>query len=193
MLCENCKQKEAKVHIQEIINGERKNLHICEECALKKGISPASPQGINIAEMLYKLSANKDFRIPFNGDLFPGMDLREGFAQRLLVCPSCKWDTGKFQKTGKLGCENCYNVFSETLSETLSMIHKSKLHIGKRPDENSTESSIIMLDLLTLQQRLEEHVKKEEFEAAAEIRDKINELKQRSKPTNKKQGKEVNG
>ena len=36
MLCDICGKKIATVHLTEIINGEVKELHLCEECALKK-------------------------------------------------------------------------------------------------------------------------------------------------------------
>ncbi|MFH1860945.1 MAG: hypothetical protein ABH870_08070 [bacterium] len=38
MLCEMCKQNEATVFYQQIINDTQTEFHLCEECAHKKGV-----------------------------------------------------------------------------------------------------------------------------------------------------------
>ena len=37
MLCEKCKQREATVHRQAIVNGVSHSEHLCSECAAKEG------------------------------------------------------------------------------------------------------------------------------------------------------------
>ena len=39
MLCENCGKREANVRYSENINGVKKEMHLCEECSQKLGIS----------------------------------------------------------------------------------------------------------------------------------------------------------
>ena len=39
MLCDNCKKNEANVRYYENINGEKKELKLCEECSKKLGIN----------------------------------------------------------------------------------------------------------------------------------------------------------
>ena len=39
MLCENCKKREANVKYSENINGIKKELHLCEQCSKKLGIT----------------------------------------------------------------------------------------------------------------------------------------------------------
>ena len=34
MLCDKCKKNEAKIYYTEIINGEKKEQHLCEDCAI---------------------------------------------------------------------------------------------------------------------------------------------------------------
>jgi protein arginine kinase activator len=36
MLCQNCNEKEATVQLTKIVNGEKTELHLCEDCAAKK-------------------------------------------------------------------------------------------------------------------------------------------------------------
>lgn len=44
MLCENCGQKQAKVHFTQIEKNEMQTFHLCEDCAAAKGMQP----GVNI-------------------------------------------------------------------------------------------------------------------------------------------------
>ena len=59
MLCEICHKNEATIHIQEIIGGQKKSMHLCSSCAAAKqqgeglGFDP-----FNLAGLLYKLSGN---------------------------------------------------------------------------------------------------------------------------------------
>ena len=39
MKCEICGARKAVIHIQQVIGKERVDLHLCEECALERGIS----------------------------------------------------------------------------------------------------------------------------------------------------------
>ena len=38
MLCQICKKNPATVHVQEIVNGEKRIMHFCAECAEKKSM-----------------------------------------------------------------------------------------------------------------------------------------------------------
>ena len=173
MLCEICGQKEAIIHIEEYIDGQRKTIHLCQDCANEKGLDRMGIKGINLAEILYNLST-------LGGNLPQKRtaDLTKGKPAKVFVCEYCGWDSEKFQKTGRLGCEQCYEAFSDIILKAISNIQKGNLHIGKRPGENSSETSLMMMDLLKLQKQLEECIITEEYEKAAVIRDKINELKE---------------
>lgn len=38
MMCENCKQHQAIIHLTEIVNGTNKQAHLCEHCAKEQGL-----------------------------------------------------------------------------------------------------------------------------------------------------------
>ncbi len=38
MLCESCHQKEAAVHLTQVVDGKVQKFHLCEGCAAQKGI-----------------------------------------------------------------------------------------------------------------------------------------------------------
>jgi protein arginine kinase activator len=187
MICEICNKKEAIVHIQEIVNGQKKTVHMCQDCATSKGLDAIGMQGINIAEILYNLSTKSN--IPNFNKNFPDItgkqiENKSKKPVKVSICSNCKWDSDKFQKTGRLGCEKCYEAFSNIIAKTISNIHKGNLHVGKRPGENTSETSLLMMDILNLQKDLEEYVLKEEFEKAAKVRDEINNLKNKLEADN---------
>ena len=80
-----------------------------------------------------------------------------------------------FQKTGKLGCGECYNVFSERLEPLLKRIHGNSEHHGKTPKkmEQSIKKYNELNDLKAL---LNKAIQSEEYEKAAELRDEIRKL-----------------
>src|SRR5690606_9190337 len=45
MQCENCGTSEATVHYTHIDKNEMQNLHLCEGCAIAKGLQPGTPVG----------------------------------------------------------------------------------------------------------------------------------------------------
>ncbi len=177
MLCSICNQNEATIHIQEIVNNKKQSLHICHDCAVKKGIENADMTSINIAEILYKLSAVKDNS---NMSISEESDINskiETSAPAVLMCGKCGWDVRKFKQTGRLGCEECYRSFASLLTETLMNMHRGPIHTGKKPLISNIGDTSSLLDIMTLQKKLEQHIQREEYEEAAKVRDKINELR----------------
>ncbi len=174
MLCEICHKNPATIHIQEIVQGNKKSLHICSECAADKVEKDPILQGFNLADMLYNLS--DELEMPFHNEKDDG---KEGECQPSLICSECGWDTAKFRKTGRLGCAQCYMIFRELLVPGLNTMHRGSLHVGKQPGNHGTsESSRVTLQVMSLQQQLDEYVQREDYESAAQIRDQITELKQ---------------
>lgn len=194
MICEICKKNQATIHIQELIHGKKKAVHICGECAEKKGLGDVGlPPGINLAELLYKISANMntddtETQQP-QGEVKPGETENVGDIPTT-VCPKCQWDIKRFKETGRLGCDACYDTFKDILTEALKNMHRGTTHLGKSPRSGKTKTvevgaRNIAAEISILQRRLEDHVRKEEFEKAAELRDKINALKAKAEPSSK--------
>jgi len=92
-----------------------------------------------------------------------------------LTCTQCGADIGYIEKTGKVGCEKCYEVFSSTLNPYISKIHHNAQYMGKIP--NSANKKIkIKRELEDLKAKLNAAVEAQEYEQAAIIRDKIKEM-----------------
>ena len=98
-------------------------------------------------------------------------------------CPQCGLSVTEFNKTGRLGCGECYVAFAGELSELLLRIHGREHHIGKVPAMNPIQLET-RKELLNLRRQLKRAIEREEFESAAEIRDRINEIEQMTEPRN---------
>ena len=190
MLCDNCGKKEANVRYTENINGRRKELNLCEECSQKLGIG------------------QMDFSMPINFSSFLG-GFMEDFARpefmpmfqelKTLTCDHCGYTFDDIMNTGKLGCEECYDVFSERLDPLIKRIQGENRHVGrigkivdskidekeanKRGKENLNntknepkEKKQEISKIEKLQEELKEAIKEERYEDAAKLRDEIKKL-----------------
>ncbi len=180
MKCEICNKKDATIHIQEIMNGIKKHLNICPECAAKKELLESDFKGFNLAEILYNLSSHV---INTSGQQQMPQQTPESPTSSsepkhpVVSCSQCGWNSAKFRETGRLGCANCYKVFEPVLALAIKNMHKGTMHIGKRPGSAKDTNVKATLKLLDLQKKLEKHIKHEEYEEAAKVRDEIKKLK----------------
>jgi len=161
ILCDLCKEKIATVHYTEIVNNKLKKMDLCEDCAKQKNI------GINVQFSVADI---------LKGLTEPHTEKKEEPSK---TCPLCGLTFSAFRKTGKLGCGECYEAFADELVPIIGDIHKNTQHVGTRPAMvRSTKSSTMKLrsQLDDLNAELESAIKKENYEQAAVIRDKIKGL-----------------
>ena len=90
-----------------------------------------------------------------------------------------------FKKIGRLGCSECYQAFKASLLPLLKRIHGSNAHMGKTPDPEAVKeqkvSSKLHEELEAAKAELAKAIKKEEFEEAAAMRDKVKFLEKKVK------------
>ncbi len=147
----------------EITDGVRHEMHLCEHCATQEGITTKSQMSIN--ELLSNLLASQ----PANEELWDTAD-------KQLECPDCGFSLEKFQKESVLGCPKDYEVFEKSLLPLIERAHNGKTHhCGKIPSRTPKTMKKNM-DLVNMQQQLEAAIKIENYELAAELRDKISQL-----------------
>jgi protein arginine kinase activator len=163
MQCQICNTNEATIHLTEIADGVRTEMHVCEQCAVEQGIAVKSQMSIN--ELLSNLLASQ-----------PEDEEMLGPSQKEISCPNCGFTLEQFQKEALLGCPYDYEVFEKSLLPLIAKAHDGKTyHVGKIPSKTS-RSSKKQIDLLKMRQQLEAAVKAEDYELAAQLRDKINQL-----------------
>lgn len=159
MKCEKCKVREANTHIKKVVNGEYTELMLCSECAHALGYD-------NVF----------DFEMP---DMFGGLlqsflggalPARSGASR----CPECGSTYGDITNTGKVGCAHCYEAFFEELLPSIRRIHGNTLHCGKVPyDFVEKADKPAENEIDTLKAQLQTAIDEQNFELAAELRDKI--------------------
>ena len=163
MQCSICKEKPATVHLTQIVGDKMQKLDLCEECAKAKGVN--DPAGFALADLMLGLGASQE------------IEQSAGGAE--LKCSRCGFTQADFKKSGRLGCPECYKTFAEGLSGLLKSMHKGTRHVGKAP-EALKESRDTADKLKTLQKKLTKAIESEDFEQAAQLRDEIKQLSERS-------------
>lgn len=164
MNCELCKEREASVHLTQVVDGSIKKLHLCEECAAKSGIDVHGP--ISITDILLGMGIKpKDAEGLESAAavVSPGMER---------TCPKCHMRRTDFKKTGRFGCDGCYDAFADELPPLLKAMHRSEHHVGKVPAEEGVRVKAAT-ELASLEQALKKAIDAERFEEAAALRDEI--------------------
>lgn len=168
MLCDNCGENEAKIKLTQIVNGKKTEMMLCEECGKKLGIT------------------NMDFEMPidisdFLGDLISDYDESSYMPltsiNKQIKCNKCNMTYEEFLSTGKFGCSECYDAFSNKIDLLLRKIQGTDKYIGRKVTntvENDIEKTSINDELEQLKQQLKLAIKEERYEDAARIRDQIN-------------------
>ncbi len=93
-----------------------------------------------------------------------------------VICTNCGTTYKEFRKNNLFGCSECYNAFSGKLVRVLKKIHGSAEYFGKTPLGVDKIVYSEKRQLSILRKQLNEAIKKERFEDAAFLRDKINDL-----------------
>lgn len=176
MMCDRCKKNEASIYYTEIINGEKKEQHICEECAMEYSSfqmsSPFLDQEFTLGSLLSTILGNYSNL----SNSVHGTENSEGE----LRCDGCGMKYSEFLKLGRFGCHKCYDTFGKVLEKSLRNIQGADTHIGKKPIGFETKTEKLVKELPELDKlaiRLQDAIEKEEFEEAAKIRDRIRQIK----------------
>jgi protein arginine kinase activator len=149
MLCEECGINQAEVMMTTVINGESTTRHLCRQC-LKK-YQAGDLQAVLAAVLTAMTNKNH--------------------AQDI-VCPRCGETYAQFQKTGMLGCAECYQAFRRELTPMITRVQGRTQHAGRRPPVSEEEQARQNL-MEALRARMEAAVAEENFEEAARLRDAL--------------------
>jgi protein arginine kinase activator len=153
---------DATIHLTEIKQGKRTEVHVCAQCANEQGITVKTQMSLN--ELLNNLLASQ----PEKDELLQGIEEK--------TCPHCGFNLEQFRKEPRLGCPYDYDVFGKALLPLIEKAHNGATrHHGKTPSKVPKETKN-QFELSVLKNRREEAVQKEDYETAATLRDKINEI-----------------
>ncbi|MEK6701712.1 MAG: UvrB/UvrC motif-containing protein [Planctomycetota bacterium] len=171
MKCDQC-DNEATVHEVTVREGEKVERHLCEQCAVQVGIASESSQNpIEILKMIVEPPGTRQ--------------------AKAAACPTCGLTFEDFRTGGLLGCANCYESFEARLLPLIERAHEGGLqHTGKIPTrlcgQAETSKRRVLAALIeerahraaTIRKQLEDAVKSEQYERAAQLRDALQKLTQ---------------
>lgn len=175
MNCENCGQREATVHLVDLVDGQRTIRWLCTVCAGQSSDEgeddPLFGDGNHSAGS--DNSGDPYSLASFLGEMFTPED-GTGPADPAL-CPRCGYSFAEFRGTNRLGCPGCYDAFGTQLLSILSHLHRHVSHLGKIPVSRRggpTRNAALQRARIAL----EKAIGAEDFEKAARLRDRIQHL-----------------
>jgi protein arginine kinase activator len=104
-----------------------------------------------------------------------GKSTKEEVKESVVKCTNCGMSYDEFRKFGRLGCSQCYESFKMHLGTLLKKVHGSNHHLGKTPVKIPPSEKKMIENLQELKIQLTQAIQMEDFEKAAQIRDKIRE------------------
>lgn len=182
MLCERCKERPATFFLTRIVNGEKTELHLCQQCATETG----------------QLGVVLEPQFTFTSFLAGLLNNELGFApaQQSPSTPQCRHcglTYDDFRQVGQFACSHCYDEFEPYLESLFRRVQGGTEHLGKRPGQPSGERTRPrpaeptptpekpsgQSRLGQLREELSAAIAREEYERAAQLRDEIHRLEGR--------------
>lgn len=158
MKCQVCGSNPATVHLTDIVQGKKKETHLCQGCAENQQL--VQQQELNLPAILQTLIGQH---------VGPQAD-----ELARLACPTCGIRYMEFRARGRLGCPHDYAVFRSGLEPLLHRIHRSARHVGKSPRHGATPPEQLA-EVVELRRQLSAAVAAEAYEEAARLRDLLRE------------------
>ncbi len=178
MLCQNCGKQEASVHYTQIVNGVKKEMILCEDCAKELGV-----EKMNFNMPIHFSNFFEDMFEPYHDSFFGSLA-----SPRTMICEKCNTSYDDFIQDGFLGCENCYETFENRMDEILKSIQGANVHIGRKAksigNNNKEQTNIKEQNkenkqankIEELKAKLKKEISEERYEDAAKTRDEIKKL-----------------
>lgn len=157
MLCDVCGERDAVVKITQVGEQGKTLVQLCDKCAAERGV-----------ETTVSLSKNPlgEFLSDLHKETSPS-------SIDSVSCSFCSATLRDFRATGRLGCARCYTAFEPSLRDLLRRVHGSSRHLGRRYESPEIDMSEEQTLLHELRERLRRAIEQEQFELAAELRDRI--------------------
>ncbi|MBQ6803653.1 MAG: UvrB/UvrC motif-containing protein [Clostridia bacterium] len=152
MLCEECGKQPAEVVLTTVVNGQSTTRHLCRECVKKYKAGDIQAVLAAVLSTMAQKQQTPD-----------------------ITCPNCGETYAEFQKSGMLGCAECYQAFRKELTPLITRVQGRAQHAGRRPPVSEEEQARIN-EMEALRARMEAAVAEENFEEAAKLRDALRAL-----------------
>ena len=166
MLCERCHAHPATVHMVQVVNGHRKEEHLCSECAEKE----------HVFQKEQSFFGSGFFDSPldhFFGGSMLGHLLEDPFGTRTLEDQGGQFIEVSPEKLPEN--EDGYNRFKESIRPSFQK-GKNEIPANEPKAKEKADAPAESEELQALRRELKSCVDREDFERACEVRDKIKAL-----------------
>lgn len=162
--CQSCQEREAVVHLTQVVGDQVTTVHLCGKCAAERGIATdteatSTPLGSFLAA------------------LGPAATTPEGTPE---ACPDCGATLADIRASGRLGCATCWSTFTGPLRDLLRRLHGATRHVGEPyqdpADPGHDAGQRTAHERIRLREALREAIEAEAFEQAAVLRDRLRDL-----------------
>jgi protein arginine kinase activator len=160
MKCDACGLRDALIHVRQMQKNGLQELHLCEECAQERGFIREEDSEMSVGDLL--------------AGLLEGAASPSG-ADAPASCPRCGLAAAEFRKRGRAGCADCYEAFSADVRRILAQMAPRPRHAGKLPRE-AAQPVADGESRDELAAELRAAVEGEDYERAAQLRDRIRDL-----------------
>lgn len=150
--CQNC-GKPATYFVKTNINGNVQTTALCAECAAKQEGNTSLPHFGDLSSFFSPFFFGNTAAIP-----------------EIKRCPVCGASFRQICDSSRYGCAECYNTFKKESEHSLKKLHGGLFHKGKSPKSMPTKPEN---ELEKLKGQLADAVAVEDYEKAAELRDRI--------------------
>jgi protein arginine kinase activator len=158
MKCDICGKREAVLFVHQVMGNVSTEIHLCQNCARKRGIEQAGSGA--------ELSLSSLF-----GELLKPQADEDGKK----TCPRCGLTVSDLKKHGMLGCPDCYSVFHSELIKYVRLRFPNAEYGGKLPVRLKTLRYFVV-ERQELKDRLQQAIEGEDYETAARIRDELTRI-----------------
>ena len=177
-ICQICKKAPATIHLTDIHNNVKKEVHICESCAAEKGFNL---QGAANLPQLLGLAAKKTHPVMPQQTV----QFKAKATENDLICPRCGTTWSQFSERGRLGCAHDYTTFDSRLrpliaNQIAANVVKTgeAFHVGKKPGPVK-ERDEFATAIRALEKSLRQAVAEENYETAARLKSELDELRRK--------------
>jgi protein arginine kinase activator len=164
--CESCHEREAVVHLTQIVGDQVTTVHLCGKCAAERGIQTEAavtqtPLGAFLAAM-------------GKGGAVAAMPATSE------ACPECGATLQDFRASGRVGCSGCWTTFERPLRDLLRRLHGATRHSGEQYLDagDGTPETERVRERARLREQLRQAIQTEAFELAAQLRDQLRALEE---------------
>lgn len=163
--CQDCHEREAVVHLTEVSGDTVSTLHLCGKCASARGMVVEEAASTPLGSFLATL-----------GKGGPAL------AAAAIVgdtCPGCGATLADFRASGRTGCPACWVTFERPLRDLVRRLHGATRHTGRRYEDPALAADparAVAHERAKLREALRQAIDTEQFEAAAELRDRLRAL-----------------